>query len=726
MKLKNIVVMIFLMSLLTTLSSNVARAPESYEKFGPRVSDLIFEVGGSVGAEAIDLETGVIDLMDWAVPSDKIDDWLADPNIVMGLYEEAGWYEFDLNLQMWPIGHGSMRPELEAEGGAAPTGDMDWTFPDSWDEGHYWINHTCQRCQDAKWFRKALAHLTNRAAIESQFPGSIAPMETFIFPVIGGWENPSAPTYAYSIALAEAAFDAGGFKDYDGDGVREYCKHVTEREAWNPGDPAPTDTEEIPDIQLWVRNDDPVRLFAGQILGLDLVTCDIETDVHEGSYGQITPHAWRYYDFHIYTGGWGWDTLPTMYYDCFHSSKDNYPDSDADNYGRYHSQEYDAIAEAFKVSPNMTAAKTHCDAMQMMLHDDVGCIPLYTMTGYVAHRKYYGDHVGEQQYKDLLWEGFVNEQGYGYYGGSLGFSMINARPQGYEKGGVIRHGLVMPPDILDPLDSESFYEGCILSKIYETLIVGDPLDVTQYVPWLCSSFSEGTWDNDGRTCSKVTVELLPNVLWHDNELLTPQDVNFTYCYKKEAKAVGEIANLLEFDHIDFSGNTIDICFNTTSWLALSWVSGVTIIPKHIWEAYPPTLPGDPTVPGSWSFNPEAEDALIGTGPFRCYKDGVIGRIDKVPAEYYHLEANPTYFRKLVRPDFFTSGQPVPYHNGRIDIDDFLTASYHFGCTYPWAHPAIDPHADVNRDRVIDIDDLMEIAVRFGQTGYNEGYPPHYT
>jgi len=60
MKPKNIVVMLFLISLLATLSSNVATGEpsESFEKFGPRVSDIIFNVAGSLGAEALDLETG--------------------------------------------------------------------------------------------------------------------------------------------------------------------------------------------------------------------------------------------------------------------------------------------------------------------------------------------------------------------------------------------------------------------------------------------------------------------------------------------------------------------------------------------------------------------------------------------------------------------------------------------------------------------------------------------
>lgn len=731
MKVKNIAIPTLLaILLLLSLSSTIvtSETPETFEKFGPRVNDLIFKVYGSLGAEALALENGEIDYMDWAVPADKIDPWSTNPNIVLSEYSECGWYEHDINLQMWPIGHGKMDGSKTKEGGAAPTRAMDWTFPTSWDPGHYWIDYACQRCLDAKWFRKALAYLTNRDAISTQFPGSLVPMQTFIFPVISGWENPNAPKYPYSIESARACLDNGGFMDYDVDGVREYCKHVEARNLWKSGGPVPPDVEEIPDIQMWIRSDDPPRQFAGRLLRDDLsLRCNVEVDAYEGSYGYCTPHAWDAYDYHIYTGGWGWGAAPDAYYECWHSNKDIYPDTDGDNYNRYHRKEYDVLAYNFKTSPNMTAAKGWIDQCQMMLHDDVACIPLYTMAGYVAHRKNYGNFVGEQQYKGLLWEGFVNEKGFGYYGEAFGFASIDAHPKGYDRGGTLRHGLISDPAVIDPVDSESFYEACVYLKIYEALITRDPYDVTKYHPWLCSWFKEGTWDNNGRTCSKVTVNLLPNVLWHDNELLKPADVNFTYWYKREAMSVAESTDVKEFHHCNILNSTaVEICFNSTSFLALSWVSGVTIIPKHIWEPYPPTKPGDPTVPGSWSFNPEKEDKLIGTGPFRCYKDGVVGRIDRVIDQYIHLSANPNYFRKLVRPDFYTSGQSVPYFNGKVDLDDFMTAIGQFGTAYPWStNPTLGPWVDVNKDRVVDIDDLMEIAVRYGQSGYKNGYPSYY-
>jgi ABC-type transport system substrate-binding protein len=370
-----------------------------------------------------------------------------------------------------------------------------------------------------------------------------------------------------------------------------------------------------------------------------------------------------------------------------------------------------------------------------MIHDDVACIPLYTMSGSVAHRKNYGNFPGESAYAGREWLGFANESGYGFYGANMGFSSINVHPTGYLRGGTLRHGLVAKPDKLDPVDSESFYEAIILAKIYEPLIVRDPFNTTKYIPWLGSSMQTGTWNNTennpaGRICSKLTVNLLPKILWHDNELLTPEDVKFTYEYKKAAKSVPEYSSLKDFHHANYTGSTIDVCFNLTSFLVQSWVSGVTIIPKHIFKDYPPTLPGDTTEPGSWSFAPDEEDKLIGTGPFRCVKDGVVGRIDKVEGEYYHLVANPTYFRELVQPDFVNHPLPgsptLPGHDNKVDIYDFSVVIIKFGLASPWTgDPVWGPIADVDQNYFVDLDDIMEVGARVPTGGYVNGYPSYY-
>jgi len=355
------------------------------------------------------------------------------------------------------------------------------------------------------------------------------------------------------------------------------------------------------------------------------------------------------------------------------------------------------------------------------------------MSGSVAHRLNYGTFTGETQYAGKEWLGFANELGYGFYGSYPGFSALNVHPTGFDRGGTLRHGLVAKPDKLDPVDSESFYEWLILEKIYEPLIVGDPYNKTISIPWLCSSFKTGIWNNTendpaGRLCSNITLTLLPNILFHDNHRLDASDVGFTYWYKQAAKSVGEYTSLKEYHHFSNMSNTITLYFNITSFLVESWVSSVTIIPKHIFENYPPKLPGDTTEPGSWSFAPDEEDKLIGTGPFRCIKDGVVGRIDKVEGEYYHLSANPTYFRELVRPDLLkmVGEDPVPEPSGNVDLDDWLVVIGKFGSVKGTWDPIWGPIADVDKNYIVDLDDIMETGARVGQSGYVNGYPSYYT
>jgi len=702
--------------------------------------------------EAAALKSGEIDTMDWAVPGSEIADWLADPEIIMGEYSEFGWYELALNVQMWPLGHGSMRPEQGAEGGAAPPPEANWAFPSSWDEGHRYIDYNCQRDLDAREFRRAIAHLIDRNAYRSQSGGTAAAMETFIFPAIKDWENPAAPKYAYNRDLARACLDAGGFMDYVGDSYREYCKHKELREAWaaagrdknNP----PPDVEPIPELQIYGRVDDPIREYVARLLYDDLVFVNVKSDLYITTREVCVQHAWYSYDYSIYTDGWEWGREPDMYYECWHSSKDIYPGPAGDNTYRYHSLEYDQYAWELKTAPNSTVAKQALDQCEIILHRDVGDIPLYTMSGYVAHRKHYMHHPGEENYWDREWLGFANEKGYGFYGQFPGFSALNAHPQGFDKGGTFRQGLILDVSKFDPVDAEWFYDWLVLEKIYEPVIVFDPYNVTRYIPWLATSFQEGTWEHPTLgTCSKVTVNLNPNILWHDNVRLTPEDVGFTYWYKREALSAAERPGVLNFDHYDtkltnpaLNDTTVVLYYNVRSWLTLSWLASVSIIPKHIWESIPPTPPG--STYGSWPYDPEVEMTVIGTGPFRCRGDPdgpgplprKIGCVERVKGEMIYLEANPNYHRKYVWPD--VCGQPphVPgVQDSWVDLNDFMEVAKPENMFYEenpdgtWPSPypgSWGEYCDVNKDGRISVGDLMAIGARLAEPWPPPWYYPY--
>jgi hypothetical protein len=754
---KNVIAIVLILALISTsLIGNQVFSAEPdppvvpigdgvWEKFGPRIDNLIFKVAGSVSAESLMLADGEIDLMEWAAPGTEWEDWLADSEITMGEYMELSAIYIAPNHARWPCGHGEQKPsgfEWSHFGGEVAytcNHDLsDWpqyledSAVDTGGTGDtYFVDPDCQRCLDARQFRRALAHLVNRDPIIAHMRGTGIAMESLILPPItGAWENETAKMgtlYPFGLANAEAALAAGGFKDYDDDGWFEYSP--SHAPGWDPGEAPPADMEELPSLEVYIRQDDPDRIFAGTFFTQQMELLGIPNTPIITSNVICSQHVWQYpYDYDIYIEYWDWGVpLPDIYYEGFHSSKDTYPASFADNSIRYHDHEFDAFAEEFLTSLTPAAAVDPCKGMQGIAGRDAVVIPLYDYTGYSGpHRTNYGVFPGEATYAGLEWEGFNNEPGLGFY--SL-WSMLNAHPEGFERGGTFRHGLVN--DITDFNIHRTWwtYDLQILWQIYEGLTVVNPENQTEYIPWLAESVTPGTWDKPGYgPASAFNVTLIPGILWQDATptnpwTLTIEDVGFSFEYNRDHVTINywAVKDFEEYVTYDTDpgipgDETIELRFSILSWLAQDWVSGIPIIPKHIWEGKDP-----------WAWDPSTEDALIGTGPFIFAGDDVVGRVDRVPGQFVYMKPNPTYFRRLVRPDFYPDDEPNPWGaDGTIDLDDFMTAVGQFGLTSAFWHPTWGPRADVNKDGKVLAIDLTEIAVRFGQSGFIDGYPSYYT
>jgi len=298
-----------------------------------------------------------------------------------------------------------------------------------------------------------------------------------------------------------------------------------------------------------------------------------------------------------------------------------------------------------------------------------------------------------------------------------------------------------------------WYEGIILNQIYETPLKFNPWDLSKFEPWLVSNYTEGTWEHPTEgTCSAINFTLIPGILWQDGEPMTAEDIKFSIEFGKKLKSPTYYALVKDYNSSIIYPNTpetgvetIEIRFNVKSWLAVSWAGGIYVIPKHIWsdecERYCPVhgvYETGPGVSGSPAYDPEEHDALIGTGPFRFYKDNVVGRVDRVPLEYVYMEPNPLYFRKYIWPDVcdwtLTPGTVDEF----VDLDDFMQVSVPENIfareddNGNWGYP--DPgdwgeYCDVNKDGKIGVGDLMEIGVHAFMTWpptyyeWPEGYPP---
>jgi len=755
LKSKTIVFMLVMISalMLTTFNETsvfsqggVVPAPTGpFEKYGPRIDRLIFHVSGGVVAEVGDFEAGLIDIMDWAAPAEKWDDWLADPEIAMGDYGEFAPIYLALNTMRWPLGHGDQLPEGWT---SFPSGYWDGHNPDLLppNEDMVFVDYDtpCQRCLDARQFRRGLAHMVDKATQIAYMEGAgVAIGPSLFWPAMKSWENPSAPSYSYDLVAAKAAFEAGGFKDWDGDGTMDY----------SPSHGAVADDEEqLPTLQFYTRIDDDHRVHLGQLISFDMDLLGVPHKLYIASYGTVAQKVWAQYDYDIYLEYWPWDPLPDFYAEWFMSRKDIYPTAWGDNEHRYHNKEFDVAAEHF-VAGDTPGVGYWCDLMQYIIHDDAVVIPVYSYVGYNARRTNYGSFPGETKYAGKPWEGMCCFPGDGFHTYSGGWSQLNAHPQGFEKGGSLRIGLNLNPDVLDIMDSMYWYEGIVLNQIYEDLLKFNPWDLSEFEPWLCSDFTPGTWEMPGvGTCSAVSFTLIPGVLWQDGEPMTAEDVEFSFWFGRETKSPSYywamkdyVESVIYPDTPEPGVDTIEVRFKVKSWLASYWAGRVYIIPKHIWsdevQRYCPVhkvWEYGPGVSGSPAYDPEEHDAVIGTGPFRFYKDNVVGKVNRVPGEYVYLEPNPLYFRKYIWPDVCDPDDYTPgVVDEWVDLDDFMlvsTPDIVFARENPdgtWPDPpgAWGPPCDVNKDGKIGVGDLMEIGVNaFHQWppeyyNWSPGYPP---
>jgi len=404
-------------------------------------------------------------------------------------------------------------------------------------------------------------------------------------------------------------------------------------------------------------------------------------------------------------------------YDRYHSkfgidywnAKRDWPN----NYVFFTNSTFDYWAEKLKFAPDIPKAVEACMKCQEILMDQVPSVPIWHSAGATAHRKYYGRWAGEERYWDQPWVNMVNTKmisGMSVSGLNGWWSFLNARAEGWERGGTIRYGLSFDPDVLNPVHADFYCDWEVLNKIYDFLMLADPYTGAD-IPWMAQSWAMETWDYLGKPASKFTLKIFNNILWHDNVPFTSADVKFTLLYVRDAFSPLFYPNVIDIDHIDTPDNySAVIYYKVQSVWALHWLGGVPMMPKHVWENI---APAESRTKGEY----ETTGKLTGSGPFRF--------VSREMGRYLLLEDNPTYFRKKVRPDWFTSGQLVPYFNGKVDLDDFMATVGHYGDSNPWSHPIIDPWADVNEDSVIDLDDLMEIGVRYGQTGYANGFPGYY-
>ncbi|MEJ7845486.1 MAG: ABC transporter substrate-binding protein [Acidimicrobiales bacterium] len=139
------------------------------------------------------------------------------------------------------------------------------------------------------------------------------------------------------------------------------------------------------------------------------------------------------------------------------------------------------------------------------------------------------------------------------------------------------------------------------SLIYDTLVWKDATG--EILPWLAESFEESA---DGLT---HTFTLRPDILWHDGEPLTAQDVAFTFQYFGEQTISPQVImqplpGIEEVVAVDDLTVEFRLATPLAAFYGLGGAGSILIVPEHIWSAVPEAATAtDPAV-------------LVGSGPYR--------------------------------------------------------------------------------------------------------------
>jgi len=638
---------------------------QGFQKFGPRVDQVFFSTEGNL--LYIDLLFGYLDLVE---PDPSPD--VSLPNCVNEAYDSLSIVQIDLNNQRFP------------------TSNSD--------------------------FRKALAHLANKwlwgIEIFNNWGYEIdTPLPISFYE----YNNPNVATYPYSRVQAKQILDAAGFINRTGDRYRE-GPNGEEIELITYS--ARTGIHH--ETPIWPKLDEVMNRFIDELDAIDIAvnlipTYECKTRVGSVVTSNVYPVI-RDRNYHFYVDRILVEPNIDYLYTLYHSSFINnvYPDVQlGSNWIEFNNPDYDSVSSNLMYATYGTT--NYAYICQEVLANEVALIPIFTEWSPTVHLTNYGNHDEEEQYAGREWLHVVNEDGKGF---NNYWTFLNMYPAGFERGGTIRYGLKNPLSRLNPVYSENEAEWDFLYLIYDTLIRNNPYDPFDYIPWLAESYELGDWGGG----TKITLHIIPNILWSDIVPFSAYDVKFSIEYMQSAGGGWHYSKVANVDHVEvLDGGSTAVIYLNAGDIALGWFSAIPILPKHIFDGEDP-----------WR-DPEEYDGFIGTGPYRCYKDGVVGRLNKQESEYWLLESNPVYFRMLVWPDVTAGpGTPPGAKDQIVGLDDFMKVTEpgnwltHENPDGTWPSPpgAWGPECDVNYDGAINAGDLFAICVRY-VPGVPSWPPPWY-
>ncbi|MDP2778072.1 MAG: ABC transporter substrate-binding protein, partial [Anaerolineales bacterium] len=206
--------------------------------------------------------------------------------------------------------------------------------------------------------RLALAYATDKKQIvDIVLLGNGAPGLTLIPDGLGVWYNDSLKDYEFDLAKAQQILDDAGYKDSDGDGIRNMpdgSRNLTFRVNW------PSDSVDGPRL---------AELLSGMWDKLD-----IKTELQAMDPDALTAVCCPAFDFDVMLWGWGSDPDPSLLLSVM--TTDEIPTGSSET--GYSNPEFDALYAQQAVELNFDKRVEIVWKMQEIVHNDVVyIIPYY-------------------------------------------------------------------------------------------------------------------------------------------------------------------------------------------------------------------------------------------------------------------------------------------------------------------------------------------------------------
>jgi len=288
------------------------------------------------------------------------------------------------------------------------------------------------------------------------------------------------------------------------------------------------------------------------------------------------------------------------------------------NIMNFHNTTIDTLIETMNATIDYDDYQTLLSDVQVAIAQNQPLIPLCTRYQYTAQRT---DRY--ERWFDQPGIGAANEWSF------LQTRLKTGQPEKHpisDVGGAMEIGLNDMPATLNPILATLPDTWLILDSIYSRLVRMDPV-TGEPIPDLAQSWTIEPVGSE----LQMTFNLQNNASWHDGEIFTADDVEFTYTYINDLPGPWPLLRpkpYIDISSIEVLNNvTIRITTPLNGFFALFDIAAYVILPKHLWEGIlQPAYFENPRPVGSgpFMFDKRPEPGLIYLTYFPDYHYGIPG------------------------------------------------------------------------------------------------------